>query len=129
MKCLMKSVPRRDGTEKETQGRARFGLEILVRLETLDDQQRVYVGDERAHYMLCSHRRIYRVEFARRDALSQNALGNRMHDLLMGADDVHAMLDRDENHVMDAAFGQKIVPVMSDDRHDELFEALARWAG
>src|SRR5690242_14963648 len=121
----MGSLPRCDGAEKEAQMCARFGLEILMILETLHEHQGMYESEERAHEMFCRHRRIDSLELARCNAFAHDALSHRMHHLLVRVNDVPTMLDRHQNDVMDAPFRQKIISVMGHDRHDELFEALA----
>src|SRR6185436_10847140 len=102
----MDSAPGRDGTEKEAKRSTRLAIEVFAVLETFGDQYRMHEGDERSHYMLCRHRRIDGLELTRRDAFAQHALSDRMHHLLMSADHVPAVLDRHEDHVMDAPFRQ-----------------------
>src|ERR1700681_4147233 len=88
----MGSTMRADGAEEKANRCAGFGLEVLALLQALTDQERMSEDDDGPHDQLGRVARVDRLELARLDAVAQDQFRHILHDLLVRADGIPAVL-------------------------------------
>ena len=94
--------------EQKADGCAGFGLEILPILQALADKHWMSKDYDGSQDQLRRCARVDRLEFAGLDPVAQDELHDVAERVLVGANIVPVMLDRDEHDVVDALLGQQI---------------------
>ena len=101
-------------------------FEILPVLQALARQHRMAEGHQRPHQISSRRSRAGRPARTRRASMPSRRISSttlRM-TLLVGADGVPVVLDRDQHDVVDALVGQQIFLVIGEDFEDQPLDAL-----
>src|SRR6202047_3757140 len=112
------------GAKEKADGGAGLGFEVVALLQTLPDHEGMRERNERAHHQLRRFARINRLELAGVNAVAQDQFEDPVHDILMRADRIPAVLDCGQDELVDAVLSHEVLLVVGQDLEDEPFDAL-----
>ena len=110
--------------EQKADGCAGFGLEILLILQALADKHWMGKNYDGSQDQLRRCARFDRLEFAGLDPIAQNQLHDVAEGVLVRANIVPVVLDRDQHNVVDALLGEQIFLVVGQDSKNQPLDAL-----
>src|SRR5262245_26741712 len=119
----MRSGPGGDGAEGEANTGLGLGLDVSIVGQALADQNGVDEGHQRPHQKLRRLGRIDLFELAGGDAVADDELDDAADDPLMRLDRIPAVLDRNQDDVINALVRKQIYLVIGEDLENQALEA------
>src|SRR6476646_5313660 len=116
-----------DGSEQKANGCACFGLDILPILQALADKHWMGEDHHGSQDQLSRCPRVDRLEVAGLDSVSQDQLHDVAESVLVGANMVPVVLERDQDDIVDALLCEQIFLVVGQDFEDQPLDALGCW--
>ena len=114
-----------DGLQQKADGGARFALDILPILQALANKQRMGEDHDGPQNQLSRCARVDRLEFAGLDSIAQDELHGVAEGILVCANMVPVVLDRDQHDVVYTLLREQIFLVVGQDLEDQALNALA----
>ena len=99
-------------------------LDILPILQALADKHRMGEDHDGSQNQLRRCARVDRLEFPGLDPIAQNQLHDVAEGVLVGANMVPVVLDRDQHDVVDALLDEQIFLMVGQDSEDQPLKAL-----
>src|SRR3984893_16693113 len=115
------------GAKEKADGGAGLGFDVVALLQALPDHERMRESNERAHHQLRSFARINRLELAAVNTVPQDQFDDPVHDIVVRAHRIPAVLDCGHDELVDAVLSHQVLLVVGQDLEDKPFDALRGW--
>src|SRR6478672_13196358 len=112
------------GAKEKADGGAGLGFEVVALLQALPDHERMRESNQGTQDQLRRLARINRLELAGVNAVPQHQFDDPVHDILVRAHRIPAVLDCGHHKPVDAVLGHEVLLVVGRDLEDEPFSPL-----